>query len=146
MAREAELRAKVESIATATLDFTTAFLSCRMGPANNQALTAAARARLIAIVRAVSIAESRHGTVGANQPARDPLQCGNPKDAWWKEFTGQSDDGSRFVRGPGLTNLRARELGDAAEKEAMFPAEARRTLLAKLTDGHSNTAFACAHS
>lgn len=69
-----------------------------MGAANDQMLTSTARARLFAIVRAVSFVESRHGTTGVNQPARDPLQCGNPKDLWWKELTGQSGDGSRFVR------------------------------------------------
>ena len=43
---------------------------------------------------------------------------GNPNDAWWKELTGRSGNGSRFVRGPGLTNLWAREVSAAAKATA----------------------------
>lgn len=145
-ASEADLWKVQSTIAEAALDFAIAFLGCRKGPNKNEPIDSAARARLLAIVRAVSIAESRHGTVGANQPKRDPFQCGNPNDSWWKEFCGLSGNGSRFVRGPGLTNLWAKEVGDAAEPATGFPPAAKRSALAVLKDGHKNTAFTPTHS
>ena len=146
LASESDLWKKHETVATAALDFALEFLGCRMGPKNDTVLDQAAKDRLAAILRAVSIVESRHGTVGPNQPKRDPLQCGNPNDIWWKELTGQSGKGSRFIRGPGLANLWANEIGDEAEKVSSFPQEAKRSLLAKLIDGHKNSGFAPAHS
>ena len=53
-----------------------------------------AKARFACIIRAVSWVESKHGTAGANQPARDPMQCGNPADIWWRTITGQEGDGA----------------------------------------------------
>ncbi len=143
---EAQLWNIQKPVATQALDFVLEFLGCRMGPSNTQALDAQAKERLLAIVRALSIVESRHGTVGANQPRRDPLQCGNPKDLWWKEFTGQLGDGSRFIRGPGLANLWADEVGDAAEAFVLFPTSARRALLQNLANGHDNQGFSPTHS
>jgi hypothetical protein len=132
--------------ASAALDFVIGFLGCRMGRNRDQPLDANARARLLTLVRAVSVVESRHGTAGNNQPARDPLQAGNPADAWWREFTGPSGTGSRFIRGPGLTNLYAGDLGDAAETSTGFPAAARRGLLSALRRGHQDAGFSAAHS
>ncbi|MGY5802424.1 hypothetical protein ACXHMN_13935 [Rhizobium sp. LEGMi12c] len=144
---EAELWKQQEPVARQALRFVTSFLDCRMGPNNDAKLDDTGFERLVAILRAVSIVESRHGTVGANQPARDPIQCGNPNDIWWKEFTGQSDQEDRFVRGPDYTkNYNASELGDGAEGFAGFPASARRDLLTTLTDGHDDPNFAPPHS
>jgi hypothetical protein len=144
---EADLWKLQEPIARQALRFVTTFLDCRMGSNNDGRLTAAAFERLLAILRAVSIVESRHGTTGANQPARDPVQCGNPGDIWWKEFTGQLEQQDRFVRGPDFTkNYDASELGDGAEGFAGFPAAARRDLLSELTDGHDDPKFSASHS
>lgn len=117
-----------------------------MGPANNQQLTSNARNRLLDILHAVSIVESRHGTVGAQQPARDPIQTGNPADSWWRELTGQSGNGSRFVRGPGLSNLWSNEIAAEAERSAGFDRSASLSLLTNRNNGHRDAAFAPAHS
>lgn len=146
MPTEADLWSVQAPTAEAALDFAIKFLGCRKGAAADQPIDAAARARLLAIVRAVSIVESRHGTVGANQPKRDPIQCGNPEDSWWKELTGQSGQGSRFRRHPDLGNLWANEVADAAEATPGFPSSAKRSALAVLNNGHKNTGFKPAHS
>lgn|GEM_PF-5177212 len=44
--------------------------------------------RWLCLIRAVSWAESLHGTGTGNQPARDPMQIGNPADAGWKALKG----------------------------------------------------------
>ncbi|WP_139015674.1 hypothetical protein [Ensifer aridi] len=143
---EAQLWSVQRATAETALDFAIGFLGCRMGNNRNQPIDATARDRLLSIIRAVSIVESRHGTVGANQPKRDPFQCGNPNDSWWKEFTGPTGTGSRFIRGPGLSNLWAGEVGDASETTSGFPAVAKRSLLANPKDGHKNAGFSPSHS
>ncbi|MDW9775768.1 hypothetical protein GOA89_28900 [Sinorhizobium meliloti] len=142
---EAQLWQAQATTAEKALDFTISFLGCRMG-ANDASLTADARKRLLTIVRAVSLVESRHGTSGANQPKRDPLQCGNPLDAWWKELTGESGNGSRFIRGPNLNNLWANEVNAKAESFSGFPADASFLLLQDKLDGHTDAVFKPAHS
>jgi hypothetical protein len=139
---------KVQSAtAKKALGFVIDFLGCRMNGSDGELLNDTAADRLLTIVRAVSLVESRHGTAGKSQPKRDPLQCGNPNDAWWKEFTGQLGTGSRFIRHPTYKqNYWANEVGDGAEKAASFPAVAKRSLLGTPGDGHKNTAFAPAHS
>jgi len=143
---EAQLWNLQKATAETALDFAIGFLGCRMGSNRDQPIDATARDRLLSIVRAVSIAESRHGTVGSNQPKRDPFQCGNPNDSWWREFTGPTGAGSRFIRGPSLSNLWAGDVGDAAEAVAGFPVAAKRSLLATLKDGHKNASFSPGHS
>ncbi|MCH8081890.1 MAG: hypothetical protein IID52_05850 [Proteobacteria bacterium] len=69
------------------------------------------------LIRMISWVESKHGKAGANQPTRDPMQTGNPGDAWWKELTGQSGRGSRFVGGPGHPNYWAKQLCKAFIKD-----------------------------
>jgi hypothetical protein len=76
-----------EGTALAALDFWNGFLILRMGAAGDKPLDAAARQRLAAIVRAVSWVESKHGTATTNQGRRDPMQCGHPQDAWWRQVT-----------------------------------------------------------
>lgn len=143
---EADLWKIQEPGAGRALDFAIGFLGCRSGATNDRPIDADARRRLMAILRAVSIVESRHGTAGKNQPARDPIQCGNPGDSWWRELTGQLGTGSRFIRFPGLGNLWANEVGDAAEQAIGFPGAARRSLLADVRRGHRDEGFAAAHS
>lgn len=143
---EPELWQKQAAIAEAALVFAIEFIGCRMGFGNDKPLDTAATGRLRQIVRAVSIVESRHGTQGANQPARDPFQCGNPGDSWWKELTGQSGQGSRFIRGPGLVNLWANEVAAAAEATNGFDAAAAMALLGDMKKGHRDAKFTPHHS
>ncbi|MBY5337002.1 hypothetical protein HFO99_24335 [Rhizobium leguminosarum] len=143
---EADLWSIQEPMAKASLDFVISFLRCRMGANNDEPLDEEATNRLLAILRAVSIVESRHGTTGRNQPARDPIQCGNPRDTWWRELTGQLGNGDRFVRGAGAQAYWANEIGDAAEQDANFPPAAKRDLLTVVRDGHKDAGFSPAHS
>lgn len=143
---EAELWQKQQATAEAALRFAIDFLGCRMGARSDRPLDDAAIGRLRTIVRAVSIVESRHGTQGTNQSARDPLQCGNPGDAWWRELTGQAGQGSRFVRGKGLKNLWANEVNKAAEATAGFDPKAAFASLANTKNGHRNRDFLPNHS
>lgn len=144
--REAELWAAQEPIATAALRFWSRFLGLRMGAGTGQPLDHAALNRLQQIVRAVSWVESKHGTAGTNYPAEDPLQCGNPKDVWWRELTGQTASQDRFVRGPGLSNLWASELPTSVKADTEFAAGARLEALMAKKMGHSDSGFSPTHS
>ncbi len=147
MPTESELWEKQRATAEAALTFWIAFLDCRMGANNGTPLDANAQSRLLKIVRAVSLVESRHGTQGANQPKRDPLQSGNPNDAWWKELTGQSGNGSRFIRGPNCQpNLWAKEVAAAAEAFPNFDAKAAMSALGNMKKGHTDSGFTPSHS
>ncbi|NOC83833.1 hypothetical protein [Ruegeria sp. HKCCD6428] len=136
----------VRALAQAALDFHIGFLGCRMGAAHSTQLDANAKERILKIVRAVSWVESKHGTAGSNQPKRDPVQAGNPNDKWWKELTGQSGQGSRFIRGPNLSNLWANELAGMAEATAGFEGDAQMSKLGDKKKGHSDAKFSQAHS
>src|SRR4051812_32799129 len=110
-ADEATLWTVHESTALAAIDFWNGLLILRIGPANDRPLDDAALQRLIAIVRAVSWVESRHGTATTNQGARDTMQCGHPQDAWWRQLIsvgGPRHD--RFITGPGGSNFWAGDL------------------------------------
>jgi hypothetical protein len=148
MATETDLWDVERPTAEVALSLTIDFLGCQMGPSNDQDLDANATSRLMKIIRAVSWVESRHGTAGpsGNHPHEDPAQSGNPNDTWWKELTGQSGKGSRFVRKTGLSNLWANEVQAAAEATAGFPSAASFSLFADKTDGHNDAGFAAAHS
>src|SRR5262245_5355170 len=123
MAKEADLWDAQRATAEIGLSFVIDFLGCKIGDNNDQDLDPNATGRLMKIIRAVSWVESKHGTAGpaSNHPKEDPFQSGNPDDSWWKELTGQSGNGSRFIRFPGLGNLWAKEVQAAAEKNASFP-------------------------
>jgi hypothetical protein len=148
MANEPDLWEAQRPTAEIALSFIIDFLGCQMGANNDQDLDANATSRLMKIIRAVSWVESKHGTAGpsGNHPKEDPLQSGNPNDSWWKELTGQSGNGSRFVRGKGLSNLWAKEVQAAAEATPGFPSAASFSLLSDKTDGHDDAGFAPAHS
>ncbi|TGT46347.1 hypothetical protein [Mesorhizobium sp. M8A.F.Ca.ET.165.01.1.1] len=143
-ASEKGLWALQEDIASAAVAFAIGFLGCRMGQAK-EPLDANAVARLLTIFRAVSWVESKHGTVGPSQPIRDPAQCGNPKDPYWKELTGQLGEKSRFIRGPGLSNLYTSEIAAAAEASNDFDAAASLSLIGKIS-GHDDAGFSPHHS
>jgi hypothetical protein len=146
MPTESELWKEQRPTAESSLSFAVDFLGCRTGDDNDEDLDANALARLVKIVRAVSLVESRHGTTGAHHPKEDPFQSGNPGDAWWKELTGQSGDGSRFIRKPGLTNLWARQVQAAAEQTAGFPTHAAFSELGDKKKGHTDAGFTPVHS
>ncbi|KAB1070163.1 hypothetical protein [Methylobacterium planeticum] len=142
---EAELWRAQQAVAEAALNFVNDYLGCGMG-ADDTPLTSTGKARLLAMLRAVSFVESRHGTAGANQPARDPIQCGNPRDAWWKELTGQSGTCSRLIRGQGLSAVWANQVAAAAEGSAGFPDAAALGKLAEAKAGHRDPGFSPMHS
>jgi len=120
---------------------------------NGNALGTPAQNRFACIIRAVSWVESKHGTAGANYPARDPMQCGNPGDIWLRTITGQQGDGDRFVRGPNFTGADpndptdegaywARELPGVFDSDA--PNDAKLGYLGNATqqrEGHRNALF-----
>lgn len=148
MATEAELWDVQRATAEIGLSFVIDFLGCKIGDNNDQDLDPNATGRLMKIIRAVSWVESKHGTAGpaSNHPKEDPFQSGNPDDSWWKELTGQSGNGSRFIRFPGLGNLWAKEVQAAAEKNASFPQAASFSALGDKTDGHNDPGFSPSHS
>ena len=146
MSSESDAWAIQQPVAEPAVDFAIAFLGCRMGPASDQPLEASAVLQLKKITRAVSWVESQHGTGAGNQAARDPLQCGNPGDSWWQELTGQSGNGDRFIRGPGLSNIWANQVAAAAQGDGAFNAAASVTLLGNQDVGHNDANFAPAHS
>ncbi|MFL5208172.1 MAG: hypothetical protein ACJ8CC_03370 [Microvirga sp.] len=138
---EAALWAAHAAKAVAAFDFWNHFLGLRMGPQNAALLDDAATQAFGKIIRAVSWVESKHGTVGANQPKRDPMQCGNPNDVYWRELNGLTPQEDIFVRGPGLPNLKASKLPPAAESDTAFPAAAEISALADRLKGHRGADF-----
>lgn len=123
------------------LDFWIAFLNLQEGASNNTVLTASYRNHWLCLIRAVSWVESKHGTVGANQPGRDPMQAGNPADSWWKSLTHQSGDSDRFIGGPTKGNWWGHELPAAAAGETDFPAIAKLSKLTNQQAGHGDAEF-----
>jgi hypothetical protein len=120
------------------------WLGLRMGPNDDHPLDEAARMRLLRIIRAVSWVESKHGSYdGANHGARDPMQAGHPRDAWWRAITGETGDGDRFIRGPDVgPNFWARELAGALED--VLPPAARLSRLGSAAEqkrGHDHPSF-----
>ena len=131
-----------ESIARAAVTFWNRFLILRMGFQHDQPLDPPAIERLVTIVRAVSWVESKHGTATTNQGARDPMQCGHPQDAWWKQLITPGHPGQdRFITGPGGSNYFAGDLPAAAEQAPGFPTQARVSALADKTRGHDDALF-----
>lgn len=122
-------------------NFWNEFMALRMGDDNDRILDSTAKDRFIAIIRAVSWVESKHGSGSGNQAAKDPMQTGNPGDHWWKELTGQSGNGSRFILGPGKNNFWAKELSAAAENVPTFPDSGKIGKLANKSVGHGDPAF-----
>jgi len=127
--------------ATSALDFWVDLLKLQEGSTNNVALSNDYKSHWLCLIRAVSWVESKHGTVGANEPSRDPMQSGNPKDSWWKSLTHQSEDSDRFIGGPSANNYWAHELPAAAALKSNFPANAKLSKLSDVKKGHTDTAF-----
>jgi hypothetical protein len=78
---EAAAWARQEPLALAAIDFWNRVLRLAAGASLDRPLDGAALQRLVAIVRAVSWVESRHGMATTNQGPRDPMQCGHPRYA-----------------------------------------------------------------
>ena len=127
--------------AQAALNYWESFLGLREGEKNDKALSPTYKKHWLCIVRAVSWVESRHGTGSGNHGDRDPMQCGNPDDAWWKSLTGANNT-DRIVRGPGITpNYWARELPAAVAASSNFPKDAKLSLLGDVKKGHRDSKF-----
>lgn len=129
------------------LAFWIGFLDFRHGADNKTMFDAtgdpkgALRARIVCVIRAISWVESKHGTGTGGSAAVDPMQCGNPKDKWWRELTGQEPKVSRFIGGPNAKNYNANELPEAAAKQANFPADAKLSVLGDAKKGHTDPKF-----
>jgi hypothetical protein len=99
--REARLWKGQEGRAQKAFDFWNDFLNLRMGnDANGPPMSKECKERFMALIRAMSWVESEHGDGAGNQPARDPMQSGNPNDKWWQGITGMIAP-DRIIRGPG---------------------------------------------
>lgn len=144
--REATLWAQQAPLAEASLMFWNEFLGLRMGPRNDRPLDAAALQRVRQIIRAVSWVESKHGTAGANQPARDPMQCGNPNDSWWRELVGLTARQDWLTRAPGLGDLKASDVPAAAESVSGFPGGAKISALGNKRRGHQGADYTASYS
>jgi hypothetical protein len=117
-------------------------LQLRSGANQDAPLTKEETARFILLVRAMSWVESRHGT-GADSSDRDPMQCGNPADSWWKSLC-MGAGGDRLVGGPGASNYYVSQLFGALNpklKSTPGLERADTTLLATLAKGHDDPAF-----
>lgn len=137
----------VKTLAKQALDWVESWLDPRMGAKNDQKLDNDARMRLLCIVRAVSWVESKHANyAGKVHGDIDPMQCGNPKDLFWRSVTGQLGNGDRYIRGPSFTGVEgaywAPELG--GRYDATLAVSARLTSLGDLTEqrqGHTNAKY-----
>jgi uncharacterized protein RhaS with RHS repeats len=113
-AREKDLWDKQKAAADAALNFWKDFLNLQE---NGNPVSAGCLAKMLDMIRAISSVESQHGTAGANQPGRDPMQSGNPRDAWWGSLTG-NENNDRIIGGPGKGNWWLQELPGATGKPA----------------------------
>ncbi|MFL9897897.1 hypothetical protein PQR71_06945 [Paraburkholderia fungorum] len=137
---EPELWKPLQPLAASALRFWRVFLDLRDADGNK--LDDVQFGRFEMLVRAVSWVESRHGTGTGNYPKQDPMQCGNPNDAWWRELSALTQKEDRFVRGPDYdTNYNASELPVVLETNADFPVFAKVSSLNDMKLGHRNDAF-----
>jgi len=136
---EPELWQPLQQVAEEAAAFWRDFVDLRNDA--GQQLDAAQLDKFVMLARAVSWVESRHGTGTGNYPDRDPMQCGNPRDAWWRQLAGLAGNGDRFVGGPGAKNYWAKELPDAASANQTLPAAAKLSSLANVEQGHRDAAF-----
>ncbi|MCU1226624.1 MAG: hypothetical protein JWQ42_4717 [Edaphobacter sp.] len=99
------------------LNFWKDFLNLRMGNnPNGGPITDDCMKKMLDMIRAISWVESQHGTAGQNQPGRDPMQSGNPRDKWWQAVQGQGGD--RIIGGPGKENWNVGDLPGATRHPA----------------------------
>lgn len=119
LASEAELWDKQRKNAEDALDFWRDFLNLRMGNnPNGGPVTDECMKKLLDVIRAISWVESQHGTAGENQPERDPMQGGNPRDKWWQGIQGQGKQ-DRIIGGPGKDQWWLKELPGVTKHPAL---------------------------
>lgn len=103
------------------------------------------KARLKCMVRAMLWVESKHGTAGQNQPARDPMQSGNPRDQAWPHVSNQPELaiggqlGPRPIRRGALPGVGWADLPGTVAKDPKLPKGIDPTALPK--GGHNDPAF-----
>lgn len=150
---EATAWVRVAASADAAVRFWNRFFDLRQGTGPSGAVLSEDQVgRILAIVRAVSWVESKHGTdtsAPENHPSRDPMQCG--ADAYWRELTKQSGKGGRYIGGPNAAQLSpdpknpgnywGSELADAVPRDPRFPAAARLSVLGDAKAGHDDPGF-----
>lgn len=135
---EQDLWKPLQPIALSAILFWQSFMQLKR--AGKQPLTTTDIDHLMRILRAVSWIESKHGSGMGNQPARDPIQCGNPNDAWWPQLAGSGTVFDRYVGGSGARNYYANEL-PAAAADAGLPVLAQLVSLADPKKGHRDPSF-----
>jgi hypothetical protein len=140
MSNEPQLWANQVTNATTALSFWATFLDLRVG-SDDHVLDLTGTARLLTLIRAVSWVESQHGTGSGIQPARDPMQCGNPSDSWWKELVGPAGQGDRLIGGPNAGNYFAGDLAAAVQGNSSFPSSAKLSVLGNQSLGHDDANF-----
>lgn len=141
--REEEARKwnALETTAGNAFIFWKSFFTLKRGPSNDQELTAADEANFKMVIRCVSWVESKHGTAGANQPAVDPMQSGNPGDKWWLAINkpeGTQED--RFIDSQGK-GYWAAELRGVTDANPGFPANGKLSTLTDRNKGHLDPKF-----
>lgn len=103
------------------------------------------KAKLKCMVRAMLWVESKHGTAGANQPGRDPMQVGNPGDPAWPHITNQPGGvpggrlGPRPIRRGALPGVDWPALPGTVAKDPKLPKGIDPTVLPQ--GGHRDPAF-----
>lgn len=137
---EADLWKALDGPTRASISFWQTFMQLRKGAKPYSELDAQDIERLVLIVRAVCWVESRHGTGSGVQPAQDPMQCGNPADAWWPQLADNSPAYDRFVAGGAATSFWANELPKAAAEKGM-DSLAVLSSLSNAKKGHQNSEF-----
>ncbi len=136
-AQEAAAWQPLAATASAAILFWQQFMQFRKGA--GAVLNATDIDRITRLVRAMSWVESNHGTGTGNHPARDPMQCGNPADAWWPQLANSGTVFDRYVGGPGASNLNANQLPNAVKDKV--PAAAKVGSLGSVSKGHDDPAF-----
>jgi hypothetical protein len=139
-AEEAAAWANVSGIARNALSFWNTFIGLQSG-ANPLDPNGTGIAQLTCLIRAVSWVESGHGTGTGASAAKDPMQCANPDDSWWKELINCAVQQDRFVCGVGKPNFNACELPAKAAGDQTFPAQAKLSVLNDQSTGHSDGNF-----
>lgn len=132
--------ATVSSIVEASYKFWKDFLVLRRGPNATDQLTQADDKEFIYAIRAVSWVESQHGSGAGVTASRDPMQCGNPKDAWYLQLAGTATQFDRFVRGgKGSKNYNSDELPSAVEVQKGWNTAASISNLDDVNLGHGSS-------
>ncbi len=138
LSNEAVAWAAVSEIASAAFDFWNGFLDLRAG---GEKLGTPEQSRFLCVIRSVSWQESRHGTGAGRTAGVDPMQCGNPKDAWWRELNGSPLEGDLLIGGPLAGKWYASDLPRTMKTTPGFPPSACLSDLSDPRKGHDAADF-----